>query len=74
MHVQISTDNKQLNIKHTVRCASDSDIEFTDWISILTKELETQQEEDSMVGGKKHVSTKEIVKIFTKSVTRNRKP
>ena len=38
MHLQISTESKQLNIKHTVRCAGDSDIEFTDWISILTKE------------------------------------
>jgi len=36
-------------------------------ITFLTKELEAQQEEDSMVGGKKHVSTKEVVKIFTKS-------
>ena len=35
-------------------------------ITFLTKELESQQEEDSMVGGKKHVSTKEVVKIFTK--------
>ena len=38
MHHQIATEHKQINIKHTVRCAGDSDIEFTDWVSILTKE------------------------------------
>ncbi len=38
MHHQIATEHKQINIKHTVRCAVDSDIEFTDWVSILTKE------------------------------------
>jgi NTE family protein len=38
MHLQIATENKQINIKHTVRCALDSDIAFTDWVSILTQE------------------------------------
>ena len=35
-------------------------------ITFLTKELETQQKEDSMMGGKKRVSTKDVIKIFTK--------
>lgn len=35
-------------------------------ITFLTKELETQQKEDSMTGGKKRVTTKDIIKIFTK--------
>ena len=35
-------------------------------ITFLTKELEMQQKEDTMTDGKKRVTTKEIIKIFTK--------
>jgi hypothetical protein len=35
-------------------------------ITFLTKELEMQQNDDSMIGGKKRVTTKDVIKIFTK--------
>ena len=35
-------------------------------ITFLTKELEMQQNDDSMIGGTKRVTTKDVIKIFTK--------